>query len=125
MSKLRFVNTRTAHVCLGAYAESVTYYRENWEKDIGTNFPISFISAVVQSYIEDDGKEVFCDVRTDSSHYKAIGDRFTIRWLTPSEIQINSGRMNTTMKIELLIRRPKDMMVVPELSVSVKREEDE
>lgn len=123
--ELRFVNTRIAHIRLGAFAESVTYYRESWEKDIGTNFPISFMSAVVQSYTEDDGREVTCDVRTDPDFYRATGDRFTIRWLTPSEIQINSGRTNTTMKMELLIRRPEGTMIVPEISISVKREEDE
>ena len=123
--ELRFVNTHIAHICLGAYAESVTYYRENWEKDIGTNFPISFMSAIVQSYTEDDGRVVPCDVRTDPELYKATGDRFTIRWLTPSEIQINSGRINTTMKMELLIRRPECTMIVPELNISAKREEDE
>lgn len=123
--ELRFVNVRTARIRLGAYAESTTYYRDSWEKDIGTVFPISFMSAAVQSYTEDDGREVSCNVKTDPVLYKATGDRFSIRWLTPSEIQINTGRMNTTMKIELLISRPEGTMIVPELSITSKGEEDE
>ena len=123
--ELKFVNTHNAQIRLGANAESVTYYEDNWKKDIGTAYPISFISVIVNSFTDDDGKEVSCNIKTDPESYKAKGDRFSIRWLSSSEVQITSGRTNTIMKIELVIRRPEEIMIIPELSINSKGNDDE
>ena len=123
---IQFVDVRIALIRLGAfYSERETVYRENWESDIGSEFPMSILSFSVLSYTDESGVEKECSIRTTPDNPKANGDRFTVRWLSHSDIQVVSGRTNTVMKVELLMRRPIDTMVIPVLSVATKGAEDE
>ncbi len=115
---LQFSNATSALVRLGAFAESTTYFKESWDKDIGTPFPLSFLKLSVLSYTDDNGTEIPCDVRTTLNCTKANGDRLTVRWKDYSEIRIGSGRPNTIMRIEFLVKRSNDLPVIPELDIS-------
>lgn len=123
---IQFVDVRIARIRLGAfYSEKETVYREKWESDIGSDFPMSILSLSVLSFTDENGAEIESNVKTTPENPKGNGDRFTVRWNSHSDIQIASGRTNTIMKVELLIRRPEDTMVIPVLSVTTKGAEDE
>lgn len=123
---IQFVDKQIALIRLGAiYSESLIFYRENWESDLGSPFPTSFLSFSITSYTDDHNSIVECDIKSTPNTPKVKGDRFTVQWLDHSDIKIVSGRPNAIMTVELLIRRPDDTMILPVLNIASRGEKDE
>ncbi|AMK13455.1 hypothetical protein AUP07_0399 [methanogenic archaeon mixed culture ISO4-G1] len=117
--KMIFRNSKMATLSLGASAGSTILYSDQWREKIGTAFPIKFRSLTILSFTEEDGTKKPCEI-TLSRSGSSNGERFSLSWVSESQINISSGRFNTEVEISIVVDRPISEMVLPVLTVSYK-----